>query len=242
MQQEEGVAPRTTTLLDLPLELREHIYTYCISYPDLSSVWLNGLSRISSYLDPNETESLLYGSDISLSPPIPLLKTPSILLVNRRCSREALRVLRRQWLILKGPPHPDFEHDSKELGRSRIPSITLFVARETLQAITRVKLEIHYPQASAYSWHKTIAVLLDTWKSKNSLEMLEVRIKTRRVQDTGYMEERKWHGKACTFGPWTGPTSVGACPRQVSYEIYHAVHIKSSVSSGILSLDKGPTR
>jgi hypothetical protein len=95
------------------------------------------------------------------------MSTPSLLLLNRQITSEALEVLYRKPLILDTTP-PYTPQFGQPMG---IPEI---VSETTLQNLRFVVLRMDLDQRqSARYWFKIIEMLLDIWYVKNNLEEVQ---------------------------------------------------------------------
>jgi hypothetical protein len=98
------------------------------------------------------------------------MRTPSLLLLNRQITSEALEVLYRKPLILDTTP-PCIPQLGQPMG---IPEI---ISETTLQNLRIVVLRMDLDQRqSARYWFKIIEMLLDIWFVKNNLEEVQARI------------------------------------------------------------------
>ena len=155
--------------LALPLELRNEIYKYALDWPRFES------------FKRTQLEDVSYRKAISASAPlcmvpIPLvdkMTTPSILLVSRQVTSEALAILYKRPLVLSQTP-PYLPQLAKPM------DITDFISETTLQLVGRVvfKMDLNYThdhQDISRAWLKTVETLLDIWCVRNNLEGVEVR-------------------------------------------------------------------
>lgn len=149
--------------LDLPRELRDIVYFYSFNP--------SGYVKAYKSLFANCTIDFLRGPPACAYPrPYVARYTPTILLLNRQITSEALIVLYKKPLILKGTPHTYFT--------MRQMDITEFISERLLQ-------RIHFAELRLNQAHKDfILPLLDIWGSENRLERLDVYIKrTERVEN-----------------------------------------------------------
>ena len=158
--------------LALSAELRNAVYEYAIDWPDLSIAF----ERIAT--DPG----LAYDQDASKSLPLCTFPkphfeektTPSLLLVNRQITAEALEILYVKPLILTSTP-PYIPQLAKPMD-----ICDEFISEATLQRLRFVVLKIdlkYKPEhlaGSARCWLKTVETLLDVWCVRNVLERVEV--------------------------------------------------------------------
>jgi hypothetical protein len=153
--------------LALPLEIRNEIYDYALDWPDLS-----GSS------EHTQSGKRLHKKGITKAPaswlvPIPAqqMTTPSILLVNRQLTVEALAVLHNKPLVIsKPPPYPPQLRAAVD--------ITAFISETALQQVPRIvlQMDLRYipdqPADHARAWLKTVETL---WCIRNPLGRFEVR-------------------------------------------------------------------
>ena len=164
---------RAFSFLSLPYAIRMKIYSWALDWPDLRKTFAR-LSReceragdeMAASRDPKCTFPILQ---------VGRLTTPTVLLLNRQISSEALPVLHAKTLVLDMPPP-----SSPCIGRPM--DITEFISEETLQCVRRVVLKMDLKNTQ--SWGKTVETLLDVWCVKNSLEEVMVDI------TAAYMEPR----------------------------------------------------
>jgi hypothetical protein len=106
------------------------------------------------------------------------MSTPSLLLLNRQITSEALEVLYRKPLILDTTP-PYIPQLGQPMGMPEIISET------TLQNLRFVVLRMDLDQSqSARYWFKIIEVMLDIWFVKNNLEGVQAWIQCPPHRDT----------------------------------------------------------
>ncbi len=168
-----------TSFLSLPYRLRHEIYTYAIDWPDLR-VPFTRLARECQRVEAN-WESRREPKCTIPSPRVAARTTPTLLLLNRQITAEALPVLRAKTLVLETlPPYTPF------LGRPM--DITDFIGEATLQRVRRVLLKMDLVM-DARGWAKTVETLLDVWCVKNSLVEVVVNV------TCAYGEERNVIGE-----------------------------------------------
>ncbi|PGH33714.1 hypothetical protein GX50_03452 [[Emmonsia] crescens] len=167
---------RPVSFLDLPPEIRHEIYTLALSWPNLRVPF----ARLRHECEQNEAawftpSSLSMGlgnicnHSCTLAPPyIPEsdYTTPTIFLLNRQITYEALPVLHAQELVIDQPPPY-----SMALGRP--VDITMFISEAALQRARRVVLKIDIANLAS-RWARTVDTLLDVWCVDNRLEELRI--------------------------------------------------------------------
>ena len=143
------------SLLDFPTEIRLDIYTYS----------LNPNEYVKSYRKLREASAKMHslGGPICALPRIYVKRyTPSILLLNKQISAEALSVLYNIPLHLYGTPASYFT--------MRQMDIAEFISEHFLQRIRHGALHLDHA-------HKHFVLLiLDIWGADNRLEKLDVYI------------------------------------------------------------------
>jgi hypothetical protein len=93
----------TCRFLELPLELRNAIYSYWIQWPNLSETF-RSFANWRSYKARCAEEKR---TTLSARPDFEEMTTPKVLLLSRKITAEALAILYQQPLILTLPsPHP----------------------------------------------------------------------------------------------------------------------------------------
>lgn len=164
--------------LSLPYEVRREIYFWALDWPDLRPSFAR-LSReceearekMSASPDPKCTFPILHAGRLT---------TPTVLLLNRQITWEALPILRAKPFVL---------HDSPPTTpcTGRAMDITEFIGEETLQRVRRVVLKMDL--IGSEPWLRTIDTLLDVWCAQNSLEEILVDIVA------AFMERRRMIGE-----------------------------------------------
>lgn len=160
-----GATKPLSPLLALSSELRNIIYDYALSWPDLSVAF----QEIEGSLSPRQSVS---GPLCSIPKPrfstFGELRTPTILLLNRQITSEALEILREKPLILTRPP-------PYVLQLAKPMDITEFIPEATLQKLRKVVLEMNFDTGDAQYWLKMVELLLDVWCEETELESMVVR-------------------------------------------------------------------
>jgi hypothetical protein len=142
------------SFLDLPVEIRVLIYEYLLNPNDYLSGYRQIETMITAHTDrsrgPSCADPRLYVERY----------TPSILLLNKQITSEALYVLYRIPLSLEGTPRTYLA--------MRQMDITEFISEELLQ-------NIHYGILRLDTPHKHFVLpLLDIWEQRNNLKRLDV--------------------------------------------------------------------
>ncbi|KLJ13717.1 hypothetical protein EMPG_09384 [Blastomyces silverae] len=167
---------RPVSFLDLPPEIRHEIYKLALRWPNLRAPF----ARLRRECEQDEA-AWFAPSSLSMglgnmcnhacalpSPSIPEshYTTPTIFLLNRQITYEALPVLHAQELVIDEPPPY-----SMALGRP--VDITMFISEGALQRVRRVVLKIDVANLAS-RWARTVDTLLDVWWVDNCLEKLRV--------------------------------------------------------------------
>ncbi|KAI0171753.1 hypothetical protein GGR52DRAFT_437877 [Hypoxylon sp. FL1284] len=171
---------RRHSFLSFPPEIRNEIYRCAVHYP--SSRHLHD-----AYYNQNEELAAKYRrrpktSNRSKQPPeTPFrLRTPTILLLCKRVTREALGFLysSRIFIVDQLPPW-------LAGGAAPLP-LTSLVGRATLQNLRLVQLKIPLGESENISsgavWLRLVAGLLDVWAQRNALVRLHVVFKLSNVE------------------------------------------------------------
>lgn len=165
----EPFTKNTCRLLSLPLEIRNYVYGYALGWPDLSRTFAN-FTQWKSYdarCDEEKRPHLAI-------PGVDEMWTPTVLLLNRQITAEALAELYRQALVLTSP----FPHSMVFPSPT---SITEFISEASLQQVRMIELDMDlnydslHRNEDANEWSLTVASLLDIWYKNNHLEKVEVR-------------------------------------------------------------------
>ena len=125
------------TFLTLPGEIRNQIYAHSASASDTTAA-LDAFMRSGVY---------------------PTLRTPTILLLNKQITREALQILRTKPLLLTFPATYDLPT------QSRVPLITRFISATSLQQIEHLTLRLE-----KWEWIHSLPPLLTALGAKHNLK------------------------------------------------------------------------
>ncbi|OCL09968.1 hypothetical protein AOQ84DRAFT_8802 [Glonium stellatum] len=169
------------SLLSLPADIRIIIYSYALTWPNLSDAF--ALTQKAQGIALKDYEHL--SSPLCTIPRTPVrTTTPAILLLNRQITAEALDVLYRTPLVIPKPP--PYSHVA-----SRYYDIFEFVPETQLQNAWRVELVLDAatdPEVALRwdgdrrfwrAWASCLAsLLLETWIAKgNELRSLVIRLR-----------------------------------------------------------------
>ncbi|KAI1095751.1 hypothetical protein F5B19DRAFT_265475 [Rostrohypoxylon terebratum] len=159
-----------TFLTSFPPEIRNIIYSYAIDYPSCRRLY-------DSYYDQREkaTRSRSTNSKHSHSP---FLRTPTILLLCKQITREALSLLYLQPFIIDRIP-PWVMGDPSPL------SLLNFIGKRTLQNLRFVQIKIPLGEnayvRSGKVWLEVLQDVINAWSEKHSLVRLQIMFKISNV-------------------------------------------------------------
>ncbi|KAF6783007.1 hypothetical protein CMUS01_16332 [Colletotrichum musicola] len=163
--------PLQNSLLELPVEIRQRIYFFALSWPALDKAFA-AASRVCEELAPDPSTAfskhpLPPKCTISLGYVRPhCFVTPGCLLLCRQITAEALPILLAQPLrIAKLPPRAPMLGGPMELAA--------FISERLLQRVQNVTLEIDLTR-DAEGWRRALDALLDIWAEDNKLVHLSV--------------------------------------------------------------------
>ncbi|OQE07264.1 hypothetical protein PENVUL_c014G01491 [Penicillium vulpinum] len=181
------------SLLDLPVEIRLIIYTHL----------LNPNEYVKSYQKLGVQEPSSYGGPLCALPrPYVKRYTPSILLLNKKITTEALHYLYRIPLNLYGTPRAYFF--------MRQMDIAEFISEHYLQ-------RIHHAVLRLVDANKNFVLsLLDIWGAKNRLERLDV------YRPKSQTDSQHW--KVVESRLWTFSSVVPV----VFHEVDHPLKVEAS--------------
>lgn len=154
------------SFLDLPPEIRLMIYAYS----------LNPNEYVKSYRKIVKTVALAaIGPPLSQNPRLYVERyTPSILLLNKKITTEALPVLYRKPLDLYGTPSTYFT--------MRQMDISEFISEQLLQRIQYSALRLYFPNKAF------VLALLDIWGAGNQLIRLDVYLPEQAARNNRHWE------------------------------------------------------
>ncbi|KAK7754102.1 hypothetical protein SLS62_003948 [Diatrype stigma] len=158
---QEAASEHSYSFLDFPPEVRNAIYQYAVEYPTCRALF-------DSYYKQKDrgVRRIFHGARVKLH-------TPTVLLLNKQVTREALTVLRTQpFVIDKIPPW---------IPGHRLPlPITDFITPQTLQNIGSFEFKVTFGEGSGgsgYIWRYILKPVLDAWSQRNSVTRLRVMFK-----------------------------------------------------------------
>ena len=142
------------SFLDFPPEIRHMIYHYAVDYPSCRSLFS------AYYLQRRDGFEIRH-------------HTPTVLLLCKEVTREALTVLRTRPFVIDRIPPWLYGH------RQPLP-ITWFISRETLQNIRLFEFKVTLGEGSCGStniWHRVLRYVFELWAERNSVARLRVMFK-----------------------------------------------------------------
>ena len=161
--------------LALPFEIRNSIYHHAVDWPDLSVPFQKMKANC---LDTFEVLKTTKDPKCTFEQPGSLpFNTPTILLLNRQITSEALWVLHKKTLTIASPP-------PSPLQLAKPMDITEFIGEAVLLKVRHVKLVLDFKEYASRDWVKMVENLLDVWCQENSLESLQVQVEAGK-QDIG---------------------------------------------------------
>ncbi|KAK8028726.1 hypothetical protein PG991_005782 [Apiospora marii] len=153
-------APRgsgKSLFMKLPFEVRNMIYDHCVFYPSSKELYHVYYSRRNS-----QTQRF----------------TPTIYLLSKEITREALLALRSRVLVIdRVPPWP--------MGRSSPLEICNFISRDTLLKVRYLELRVAFGEGDSGNgdvWLKVVRDLLRALSSRNSIIHFKVLVKVHGLQ------------------------------------------------------------
>lgn len=154
------------SFLTFPPEVRNLIYQYAVEYPTCRELF-------DSYYKQKEGRTRHTDRYMSIK-----LHTPTILLLCKQVTREALTILRSQpFVIDKIPPWiPGC--------RQPLP-ITEFISAPTLRNILYFEFKVTFGDGtggSGYIWRRVLRYVLDAWSQGNSVTHLRVMFKLANIE------------------------------------------------------------
>jgi hypothetical protein len=165
-------------LLDLPRELRDQIYNFCLDYPNIRYLLGEYLektrdalsSRFRTEVSADNIDRLLEWTSIAV-PRRPPLSCPAVLLLNRQISDEAQLILQAKWLLIDVPIASNFRRDVRGL------LVTDFVGDRALTRVRYARLVLSFEDLrEANNWYRTINQLWNVWNRRNALRCLKINV------------------------------------------------------------------
>lgn len=100
----------SSPFLSLPHELRDHIYSFCVSYPDISQLFtaqdaitLQVLCSDELRFSADSANALVQFAGIDISGRPQMRECPTVFLLNKQTNHEATEMLQRKPLVIDAP-------------------------------------------------------------------------------------------------------------------------------------------
>ena len=157
------------SFLDFPLEIRTMVYQTCVDYPTCRSMFDTFYTHQGEPKTPSTRPSAIKAAV--------RLHTPTILLLCKHISREALDVLRTRPLVIDQIPPWVF-------GQARPLPLGHFISRPTLQKVKYIDIRVALgegSQGSGHVWIEILGDLLEALAPHNSVIQLQVMAKLSHV-------------------------------------------------------------
>ncbi|KAL7627683.1 hypothetical protein AAE478_001877 [Parahypoxylon ruwenzoriense] len=169
--------PRHSFLTSFPPEIRNLIYHYAVRYPTCRSLYDYYYDQREKALAKIELRPRSANTRVERNAKV-TLRTPTILLLCKHITREALSILHLQAFVVdRIPPWI--------MGNAAPLSLTDFISRPTLQNLRFVEIKISLGENTEFRsgkvWLKLLSEVLDTWSEHNSLVQLKVMFKLSNV-------------------------------------------------------------
>ncbi|TRX98738.1 hypothetical protein FHL15_000080 [Xylaria flabelliformis] len=166
--------PGYSFLGSLPAETRNAIYQYAVNYPTCREIFDAYYDQLEKFKVRN-MNGVLCGFSVGFH-------TPTILLLCKQITREALAVLRlRPFVIDRIPPWI--------MGNAKPLPLTYLISKNTLQNVRFVEIKLSLGDCENYSsgrvWFQVLEDVLKAWSGKNSLLRLKVMIKVSNIDIDG---------------------------------------------------------
>lgn len=167
------VLPPPKDFLDLPREIRDQIYGYCLD-------WNDGVAHMRRRREENASGNRV-GLDKILSR-TPAISTPHVLLLNRKITSEALDVLRCKPLIIDTYPVSGCWRSQKNAwgyeGTSGLGALTTYISAATLQQVRHVRIEFSPSRwgPSYHGWDEFRVAIVGVWTQRHSLQSARFRV------------------------------------------------------------------
>ncbi|KAI1819035.1 hypothetical protein F4861DRAFT_534787 [Xylaria intraflava] len=163
-----------------PAEVRNAIYQYAVVYPTCRELFDAYYDQVDTF-QVRKRDSKPCGFTLKLC-------TPTILLLCKQITREALTVFRlRPFVIDRIPPWV--------MGDTKPLPLTHLISKDTLQNLRFVEIKLSLGDGqkcfSGHVWLQVLEDILRAWSGKNSLIRLKVMIKVSNIEDRLWEYELK---------------------------------------------------
>ncbi|KAI1386502.1 uncharacterized protein F4822DRAFT_431375 [Hypoxylon trugodes] len=179
MAQVSIIPPRSrySFLTTLPPEIRNMIYGYAIGYPSSRKLYdyyyeEKEKARAKIELRPRSANTKV------LRHPNVSLRTPTVLLLCKQITREALSFLHLQTLVIDRIPPWVMGHEAPL-------SLLDFISKRTMQNVRFAQIKIPLGENDVYRsgkvWQRMLDDVLNAWSERNSLVRLQIMFKISNV-------------------------------------------------------------
>ncbi|KAI5868418.1 hypothetical protein GGS23DRAFT_545370 [Durotheca rogersii] len=168
--------PCHSFLASFPPEIRNAIYHYAVGYPTCRSLYDNYYDQEEKATAKAESRPRSH-ANVGRHAKVPL-STPTILLLCKQITREALGILHLQpFVIDRIPPWI--------MGNAAPLSLTDFISKPTLQNLRFVQVKISLGENTDFRsgkiWIKLLSDVLEAWSEHNCLVRLKIMFKLSNV-------------------------------------------------------------
>ncbi|KAI1339524.1 hypothetical protein F5Y15DRAFT_75592 [Xylariaceae sp. FL0016] len=181
---------RFSFITTFPPEIRNLIYQFALEYPHCHALFDAYYRQLESFESEGRAHGFEHTSNFRVK-----LHTPTILLLCKQVTREALPVLRlRPFVIDRAPPW---------LMGHRLPlPLTNFISKATLQSMAFVEIKMCLGDGlnvrSGKVWSKLLRPVLEAWSERNVLVRLRIMFKIYNLNHTGvWYYELKDYERIC---------------------------------------------
>ncbi|KAI2620095.1 hypothetical protein GGR54DRAFT_639862 [Hypoxylon sp. NC1633] len=176
-QSERQPGEEGSFLTILPPEIRDMIYYHAVGYPTCRSLYDSYYDQKDKVRAKIELRPRSTNTRVARHPMIPL-RTPTVLLLCKQITREALRILYLQpFVIDRIPPWL--------MGNTWPLNLSSFISKSTLQNLRFVQIKISLGDSDEFRvgrvWLRLLADVISAWSQHNSLVRLEVMFKLSNV-------------------------------------------------------------
>lgn len=170
------------SFFDFPAEIRNMIYDHILHWPDCVDLYRSFYRQIPAYPTNEEPHPSQYQYQRSL-------RTPTILLLCRRVTRESLPILKSRWLVIdRLPPFVP----------GGLMKMTDFIGRRTLQSLHHIDLRIGLgegPLGSGWIWTRLLDELLTILRERNAFVKLRLLVRMCDNQMASRWDQERRHSK-----------------------------------------------
>lgn len=171
--------PGRYTFVDFPGEIRNLIYRLSLHYPDSFDLYYAYNQRIDEFY-----RRKMRGSNERFPRYEQVMRTPTILLLCKAITREALPILHASTLVIdRIPPWPPMAPHPL--------MVSQFIGRRTLQNIKKLEIRVSFGDGrfgSGWAWNKILVDLLSVLIERNSFTDMKIMIKLCDLENTDLWE------------------------------------------------------